>query len=463
MNSEQSPLLAIHDDVPVATLDPPRRFTAAQKRYILFVVSIAGLLPMFVSGTFVPSIPQVSKDVLSTDSVVSLAVSLSVFATAIGSLFWASYSSVYGRRLIYLCGMPILCIGSLGVALSSSLLPLLFWRFVQAFGCSGGHPLGAGVIGDIFELEERGTAIGIFFGAVLLGPALAPLAGGAATQYMSWRHIHYAFAIWGCIQYLLIYLTLPETSHLHQRNAKNPKRLPLVWINPLKCLGLLRSPNLFAVTVHSAFALLTDFVLLIPLARTIGVRYHIVNQALIGACFLPNGVGNFIGAPLAGWLSDITVRNWRIKRQGVWVPEDRLRKTWIGGLVLCPLSIAASGLLTAYVDGPVGLGLNLFCLFFNGAGVDFVLNPINSYTVDLLQTRSAEIMAAGNAFRSLIVALGSAAVIPSIESIGVAWTNSIAALFVWVSYGLLALTIRYGDRMRASYDVGHTTTADQGS
>ncbi|KAF9222432.1 MFS general substrate transporter [Gyrodon lividus] len=359
--------------------------------------------------------------------------------------------------------MPIFCIGSLGVAVSSSLLPLLFWRFIQAFGCSGGHSIGAGVIGDIFELEERGTAIGIFFGAVLLGPALAPLAGGAAAQYFSWRYIHVVLAAWGFLQYLLIYLSLPETSQFLQQELNKSTRSRLVWINPLRCLGSLRSPNLLAITLHGSFALLTDFVLLIPLAHTIGVKYHIMNEALIGACFLPNGLGNLIGAPLAGRLSDITVRKWRKKRQGAWVPEDRLRKTWIGALVLCPLSVAGSGLLTTFVDGPVGLGLNLFCLFSNGVGVDFVLNPINSYTVDLSQSQSAELMAAGSAFRNLVIALGSAIVLPSIQYIGVAYTNGIAALLVWLSYGLLALTIRYGDRMRAAYDIGYTTTPDRGS
>jgi len=65
---------------------------------------------------------------------------------------------------MYLYGMPFLCIGSCGVAMSTSLQSLLFWRFVQAFGCSCGLSLGAGVIGDIYKLEERGTGFGIFLG-----------------------------------------------------------------------------------------------------------------------------------------------------------------------------------------------------------------------------------------------------------------------------------------------------------
>jgi len=78
----------------------------------------------------------------------------------------------------------------------------MVWRFLQSFGSAGGLSVGTAVIGDIYRLEERGTAMGIFFAvsvsfvnmihapviychvdfhpqAVLLGPALAPFTGGA--------------------------------------------------------------------------------------------------------------------------------------------------------------------------------------------------------------------------------------------------------------------------------------------
>ena len=39
----------------------------------------------------------------------------------------------------------------------------MMWRFVQAFGASPGMSVGGGVIGDIYKLEERGTAMGTYF------------------------------------------------------------------------------------------------------------------------------------------------------------------------------------------------------------------------------------------------------------------------------------------------------------
>lgn len=282
-----------------------------------------------------------------------------------------------------------------------------------------------------------------------------------SLEYWSWRDLHYSLAAWGLLELLLIYLSFPETSHpgtLGIDKITRRKWIRISYVNPLDSLWLLRSPNLFAVMLASSLALISDYVLLIPLAYTIGIRYGIANKAIIGACFLPNGLGNFIGAPLAGRLSDVVLGKWRKKRRGVWSPEDRLRATWIGGLFMVPLSVGVSGLLTAYVGGPIGLLLNLLCLFVNGMGVLFVLNPIGSYNVDVVHSQSAEITAANVCVRSLILSVATALVIPSIEHVGVARTNIIVAVLALLGQGIIFLTILYGDRMRSSMDVGFSTT-----
>ena len=68
------------------------------------------------------------------------------------------------------------------------------------------------------------------------------------------------------------------------------------------------------------------------------------------------------------------MRREKAKRKGVWVPEDRLRAVWVGGLVLIPLSVTSAGFITTYVDGVVGLAASLTCFFFNGVGVSGFLN-----------------------------------------------------------------------------------------
>ncbi|KAF9224669.1 MFS general substrate transporter [Gyrodon lividus] len=435
------------------TQDVYSRFSHSQKCSILSVVSFSGLLMMFVWRSFIPSIPQVAHDLGSTEATVSIAVSVSIISSAIGALFWSSHSSVYGRRLIYLCGMPFLLIGSVGVATSSSIPSLFMWRSLQAFGCAARLALGCGVIGDIYCLEERGTALGIFSGVMLLANILAPAIGGVITKYASWRHLHSFIVVWGCLDFLILYSCLPETSHFSLIGRHVSRRLE--WVNPFKCLSLLRNPNLFVVNITIAVTILTEFVLLVPLAYILDRQYGITSEAIIGACFLPRGIGSSVGSPVAGRLSDAVIKKWRRKRYGEWVPEDRLRIVYIGGLIIVPFSLIAFALTTTYAQGPLGLALSLLAMFTHGFGINFVINPINSYCVDVMTPQSAEVMAAGSALRALIGATGVLFLFPSVEYYGIITTNCIAASVVIIGYGLVHLTIKYGDRMRPPVDTGN--------
>jgi hypothetical protein len=107
------------------------------------------------------------------------------------------------------------------------------------------------------------------------------------------------------------------------------------------------------------------------------------------------------------------VIKWKGQRGGKWVPEDRLRATLWGAALFVPVSVLLFGFVTQYVEGKVGLVVNLVCLFVNGFGVrrctityrrtwfpdaygqvDIVLSPSATYFVDAVHDRSAEMMAA---------------------------------------------------------------------
>ncbi|KDQ59898.1 hypothetical protein JAAARDRAFT_126502 [Jaapia argillacea MUCL 33604] len=461
---EESPLLSTTEIDHNAIYN---RFTSSQKRIIVAQVSWAGLIPLFVSGSFVPMIPQIAQEFDSTGPIISLAVSLSILAAAVGSLIWATYSGYYGRRPIYLASLPIYCFGSLGVAVAHTVPELMAWRVIQSLGASSALSVGAGVIGDIYKLEERGAAMGVFFGACLLGPAIAPIAGGVAAHLSSWRDMQYALFLAGVFGFFTMFAFLPETMAPGSRGFEKYLQVsaedegqpsqPWLWLEAFKSLSLLRSPNILAITIARSCVLMTDYFLLIPLSYTIGERYGISNEILIGACFLPAGVGNIIGSPLAGHISDKVVVKWRKRRGGVWVPEDRLRATLSGGLILVPMSILLSGLVTQFIEGRLGLILNLVCLFVNGIGIDFVLSPSSAYYIDVMHSQSAQVMAASGAVQSTFIAVTSTAILPLINTIGVAGTDALAAFVGWIGFVLIYLTIRYGEQMRAWADVGYST------
>ena len=76
-----------------------------------------------------------------------------------------------------------------------------------------------------------------------------------------------------------------------------------------------------------------------------------------------------VGVTIVGRVSDHIVIKWRRKRKGVWYPEDRLRAAIVPLAAIIPLSLSAFGFVNKFVDGDLGLGLSLVCLFANGGGV----------------------------------------------------------------------------------------------
>ncbi|RDB19431.1 putative drug/proton antiporter YHK8 [Hypsizygus marmoreus] len=430
------------------------RFSRRKKLMILSMVSWCGLLPLFITGSFVPLVPQIAEDLSSTGSVISLAV----FAAGLGSLSGGSYSTYYGRRPVYLYGLSLSAAGSMGMALSKSVPTFMFCRFCQTFGASPAMTVGAGVIGDIYAREQRGTAMGVFLGAILLGPTLAPLVGGLAAHYATWRIMQLALCSSGLVALAVMVLFFPETTHPGTRGI-DKVRLDSVgtkttsgfkFINPLQALWLLQSPVVLGVIS--------------------GKRYNIPNEALLGACFLPNGLGDIgtylfpsssvtykyftVGAPLAGLISDRILRESREKRGGIWCPEDRIRGTLMSAATLVPISVLSFGILNKFLPNTVGLVLTLVCLFVNGAGVQMVLGPTAAYLIDIMPSRSAETVAASTGFRSWMLAIVLSGALPLINSIGVAPTYALCAVLAWIGAAMLWGIVRYGDRLRAWNDLG---------
>lgn len=69
-----------------------------------------------------------------------------------------------GRRRIYLLSLPLACVGAIGVFFSKTIVHLFISRAIQALGASSLMSQGAATISDIYRVEERGAAMGVYFG-----------------------------------------------------------------------------------------------------------------------------------------------------------------------------------------------------------------------------------------------------------------------------------------------------------
>ena len=70
--------------------------------------------------------------------------------------------------------------------------------------------IGAATLADIYEPHERGTMMGIYYAAPLLGPSMGPLVGGIATQIFNWRATFWFLVIFGGLS-LLTFVVFKDT------------------------------------------------------------------------------------------------------------------------------------------------------------------------------------------------------------------------------------------------------------
>ena len=112
--------------------------------------------------------------------------------SGLGPLVWAPLSEVYGRKPAVLAPYFVAAIFSFGTATAKDLQTIMITRFFAGFFGSAPVTNTGGVLGDIWTAEQRGAAIVGYAMAVVGGPILGPIVGGAVVQsYLGWRWTEY--------------------------------------------------------------------------------------------------------------------------------------------------------------------------------------------------------------------------------------------------------------------------------
>jgi len=95
----------------------------------------------------------------------------------------------WGRRRVFLAGMALFSLASLGCALAPGFAWLIAARVVQGLGAAFMIPTSLALIGAAFDGEARGRAVGTWAAAGSITSALGPLAGGWLIDVTGWRPI----------------------------------------------------------------------------------------------------------------------------------------------------------------------------------------------------------------------------------------------------------------------------------
>ena len=102
-------------------------------------------------------------------------------------LVGGSMGDLFGRRRMFLLGIVVFTLASIGCGLASSLGQLIAARAIEGVGAAFLVPESLALISASFPEEERGRAIGTWSGSTAITMAIGPVLGGWLIEHLSWR------------------------------------------------------------------------------------------------------------------------------------------------------------------------------------------------------------------------------------------------------------------------------------
>lgn len=432
------------------------RVAPRRKLAIVVMLSFCSLLSPISSTSVLPAVPDIVDEFNSTGSIVDISNALYLLFMGLAPTVWGPLSEVYGRRIITLTTSFLFFCFTIGTALSPNLASFFVFRVLSAFQGTAFILVGSASVGDIYRPTERGTAMSWFMAGTLIGPALGPFIGGIIVTYKSWRVIFWLQGALAGTAFVGTLFLLPETIHHKKIDslAGYPLRSKLrvlgPMINPLRVVSLFIYPNLIMAGSASSSLVWNMYALLTPIRYVLNPRFSLTTPMQSGLFYLAPGIGYVCGTFFGGRYADYMVRRWIKKRNGQRVPEDRLRSAipFLG--VVIPACVLIYG--WGVEKGVGGIPLAVIMLFLQGVAQLFCFPSINTYCLDVMQSRGSEVIAANYFVRYLFACGGTAVVLPAIEKIGVGWFSTISALFLAVSAVGVWTAILWGEQWRDRVD-----------
>lgn len=299
--------------------------------------------------------------------------------------------------------------------------------------------------------------MGWFLLGTVVGPALGPFLAGTIVTFQSWRVIFWTQAGLGALALAGVFFLLPETAYRLKKDdlvgvpRRMKARVLCSMVNPLRVVKLYMYPNLTLTGVASGALMFNMYSILTPIRYVINPRFDLVTPMQSGFFYLAPGCGYLVGTLLGGPYADHMVKKWISRRGGRRVPEDRLRSAVVAmGLVVPACTLTYGWGLDRDVGG---MPLAAVMLFVQAVAQLFCFPSLNTYSLDVMQPRAAEVVAGNYLMRYMFACLGTAVVLPAITAVGVGWFCTLsAALLVISALGLLA-TIAWGKGWREKRDL----------
>jgi multidrug resistance protein len=446
--------------------DPERamNWTNKKKWTNQAIIACVTFLTPLASSMVAPGVPEILHDFNTTNETIgALVVSIYILGYALGPLFIAPMSEVYGRLITYHVNNILFVVWTIACALAPNVGALLAFRVLAGIAGSCPITIGGGSIADLFKQEQRGAAMALFALGPLMGPVIGPVAGGYLAQAKGWRWVFWVIAIAGGAACTCSITFMRETYEpvLLQRKVNRLRKetgnqklrskldsgLPVrayfirALVRPTKMLFL--SPIVLALSIYMAVVYGYLYLLFTTLTLVFEHDYGF-SGGNVGLVFLGIGVGSLLGLFIFGMASDKIVK--RMSAKGEMKPEYRLPPLIPGSMVI-PIGLFWYGWSA---EAHIHWIMPIIGTMFVGLGLLATFMPIQTYLVDAFTIHAASAIAANTVLRSLVGAFLPLAGPKMYAALGLGWGNSLLAFIAIALAPISWIFFKYGERIRKS-------------
>lgn len=153
----------------IPEVEDPYCYKDSTKWLLTLIIALAAAAAPMGSAIFYPSLPEIAEEFDTTSTITNLSVAMYLLSMGIFPLWWSSFSETLGRRTIYLISFTIFIAFNVALAESTSVAMLIVMRILGGGAAASVQAVGAGTISDIWEVRQRGRAMGNFYLGTLCG------------------------------------------------------------------------------------------------------------------------------------------------------------------------------------------------------------------------------------------------------------------------------------------------------
>lgn len=179
-------------------------------RIAIFLIALSATAPISID-MFLPSMPDIADEFGSSESFLTLGVTLFLVSFAGSQLFYGPASDRWGRRPILFFGLSLYVAGGVLCLAANSAEMLVVGRVLQGLGGGVGPAMGNAMVLDLFDRQGATKMIGYQAIVMPLAPAIAPIIGGVIAYFAGWRAVFMLLTAFGVLFAAWYAVTLGET------------------------------------------------------------------------------------------------------------------------------------------------------------------------------------------------------------------------------------------------------------